>query len=112
MARAFRQELRDLLDPDKNEQLARDMMAVGDYIAGRAQQYAPRSRRPSRAGHGADSIRAEWGRMSTGERVVKISWTKRHFYMSFQEFGTVNHSGRKFMRAAIAPFRPKYLPKR
>lgn len=93
-----------ILDPRRNAGLRDLMLAVGNDIARKARNAAPRRERPTKAGHGADSIRAEFGTMRTGELTVNVSWDKQHFYMSFQEFGTIRIRPKMFLLAAARTY--------
>lgn len=68
-----------------------DMLRVGEQVAERAQELAPK-----RTGAGAASIHAE---VVDGE--VRVSWDPEHFYMLFQEVGTSEMSPRPFLRPAL-----------
>ena len=49
--------------------------------------------------------------MRTGEFIVKVSWDKAHFYMTFQEFGTTKLTPRAFLLGATAGYRRRRFGK-
>lgn len=73
----------------------RGMLRVGDRVAERAAQAAPK-----RSGEGAASIHAEVANDSDG-RHVRVSWSAERFYMLFVEIGTSQMPARPFLRPAL-----------
>lgn len=67
---------------------------AGRGIADRARVLAPK-----RTGAGARSIHHEIGQ-DPGGPFVRVSWDRRHFYMSFHEFGTSEQNATPFLRPA------------
>jgi HK97 gp10 family phage protein len=75
----------------KSEGTLAALKKVGDSVAERAAQAAPK-----RTGEGAASIHAE---EVDGE--VRVGWDRDHFYMLFAEVGTSKHAARPFLRPAL-----------
>jgi HK97 gp10 family phage protein len=71
--------------------LVDDLLPVGEKVAQRAAQNAPK-----RSGAGARSIHAE----VVGDE-VRVSWDRDSFYMLFHELGTSRMSARPFLRPAL-----------
>lgn len=74
-------------------------------MAATAAYGAPRSDTPSRAGHGADSIKLrKFTDQNSGNDLESNYWIgpdRAHFYLMFPEFGTVHESAHPFMRPAF-----------
>ncbi|MGI8682073.1 MAG: HK97-gp10 family putative phage morphogenesis protein [Mycobacteriales bacterium] len=98
-------EVDDLLDGPEVEDLLQE---VGDMVADRASEHAPKD-----SGEGAASIHAEVHRGDdatafpstfTPEDDVPtayIGWDEDHFYMGFAETGTEHQPARPFLRPAL-----------
>lgn len=83
-----------LWDPGFGDALLRTAKAT---VVAAARDLAPR-----RTGEGADSIR---GKLLTrdGYRVM-VSWDKTHYYMQFQDLGTIYIAGKHFLERAAEEF--------
>lgn len=74
-----------------SESVLRGLEHVGEQVAERAAQSAPKD-----SGEGAASIRAE----RVGDE-VRVSWDRDHFYLLFAEVGTSRQPARPFLRPAL-----------
>lgn len=79
--------------------VADELFAVGNRVAGRAAELAPK-----RTGAGARSIHAEVVG-SRDDPEVRVSWDRAHFYMEFAELGTQHEPAEAFLRRAANEFR-------
>lgn len=75
--------------------IAEALQRVGDQVAERAAQAAPK-----RTGEGAASIHAESVIDATGLH-VRVGWDSDHWYMLFSEVGTSRAAARPFLRPAL-----------
>jgi HK97 gp10 family phage protein len=81
-------------NPEVAGPLGRELLQLGWDVARRAAVSAPRD-----SGEGAASIHPELF-IVQGAPQVRVSWDRDHFYMGFQELGTVNQPARPFLRPA------------
>lgn len=77
-------------------EVERAIQRVGDQVADRAAQAAPKD-----SGAGAESIHAEIVEGFGGVKNARVSWDSDHFYMLFHEVGTSEMSARPFLRPAL-----------
>jgi HK97 gp10 family phage protein len=78
---------RFLRDREARENLLKAAEEVAEYAAGLA---------PRDTGAGADSIHPEW----VGDD-LEISWDRDHYYMWFQERGTIHMAGHEFLEQTL-----------
>jgi HK97 gp10 family phage protein len=81
---------------NRNPAVIQGLEKMGKAIARDAAILAPK-----RTGFGAKSIDYELDFDVDGAH-VRVSWDKRHFYMSFHEFGTSDQHATPFLRPAAA----------
>lgn len=80
----------------QNKEVAKQVRRAAAAIRDEARRRAPKD-----TGAGARSIKVQrsFDRSSRGVS-YHVSWDKQHYYMGFQELGTVNRPARPFLRPA------------
>ena len=63
-----------------------------------------RSLAPKKSGAGAESMAASLRTDPDGSYVVRIAWDKTHYYMQFQDVGTVHVPALRFMEQAALQY--------
>ena len=78
--------------------IARSLRKGAEPIRVEAGRMAPRS---DEAPHLADTMVIQVSEQTADGAVAKIGPSKKGFYGTFQEFGTINHSAQPFLRPAF-----------